>query len=63
MSKKTKIKTYRCLCQELEKKKISIGKERDELRNLLEEYNSIADSLDEAYESLEHAVGSLSQYV
>jgi hypothetical protein len=40
-----------------------IGKERDALRELIDDAESVLTSCDEAYASLEAAVESLSQYL
>ena len=40
-----------------------IGKERDALRNLVEEYREILQSIDEGHEELDRALDTISQYI
>ena len=50
------------LIKQLEKRRDAIGKERDKLRELLSEWADLADTCDCAYEDIDHAIDSLSQY-
>jgi len=47
---------------QLRRRLIAVGTERDKLREIASEYDSLADSCDEAYEALQSAVGALSRY-
>jgi ABC-type transporter Mla subunit MlaD len=57
------MKTKSSLVREINAAKKRIAKERDRLRELLEDANSILQTTDEAVDALEAAVDSLSQYV
>ena len=45
----------------LEKRKISIGKERDKLREFISDYEELAEHCDQAYDAIQSAIYSLSQ--
>lgn len=49
--------------RKIERAKVRIGKERDALRDLVDELDSLHDDCSEAFESLEVAVDALSRLV
>ena len=55
--------SVRGLEKALQKKAKEVGKLRDELRNLISEYEGLVDSCDRAEASLQDAVDSLSELV
>lgn len=59
MTKREKAK----IMKRIEQAKAVIAEKRDELRDILSELNSICDTCDEAEESLDAAIYSISQYL
>lgn len=47
----------------IEREKKIIGEARDRLRDLIADASEVADTADDAFQSLEYAVDQLSQYV
>lgn len=63
-NKTTKVKlTARTLGIQIEKQKAKIAEERDKLRALLEDAESVAETCDRCIECLDDAVSSLSELV
>lgn len=60
---KPKKKTVATLTRQIEACKTRIAAERDKLRELISDANSIADCCDEAVVDLDRAVDTLSQYL
>ena len=54
--------SFETMRSNLEKHRDKIAKDRDELRDLLEEWTAIVDTCDRAIEYIECAVESLSEY-
>jgi hypothetical protein len=48
--------------KELERRRTALGKERDKLRALVDEYEALKDSADDAYDNLTYAIQRLSEY-
>lgn len=59
--KKTKIQTKMLMIDQLTKCKETIAKERDNIREILSEYEEIANKANEACESLREAIDILSE--
>jgi len=55
--------TDKYLINQLKEAMKRIGKERDILRNLIEDYEDLSDNCDEAIDNLERAVDALSKRV
>ena len=51
----TRMRSYVSLKKKLERKLLDVGKLRDQLRELLEEYSGVQEDLDEAHYCLETA--------
>lgn len=56
-------KRAKSILKQIEKVKAKLGVDRDELRELLSELEDIKDSANDAYDHLDMAVDSLSQYL
>lgn len=63
MSIKPRKKTVASLHRQIEACKTRIAAERDKLRDLISDAESIAYNCDEAIQDLDHAVDTLSQYL
>ena len=50
------------LTLELEKRRTAIGVERDKLRELIGEWEDLANSCDTAYDCIDRAIQALSEY-
>ena len=48
--------------RELEKRRTALGKERDKLRTLADEYEALKETADDAYDNLTYAIDRLSEY-
>ena len=57
------MKTNKSMFARIERAKKAIAKQRDELRSIIEDAETIAESCDEALEALESATDTLSQYL
>jgi len=58
-----KIRGTKTFIVKLEASKKKLAKERDALRDLISEYEDIAESADSAIQDIENAIDTLSQYV
>ncbi len=50
------------LIRKLEGIRIKVGRDRDRLRDILEEYQAVLDSCDRADEAMDEAIAALSEY-
>ncbi len=55
-----RVKTYAGLIKELDASRTRVGKERDKLRELVEDAEALLDTVDVAYEDLTAAIDALS---
>ena len=51
------------LIRKLEKERDTIGKSRDKLREIIGEYENLAETAEQAYDDIENVIQTLSQYV
>lgn len=58
----TEAKRFADLTVALEKRRDAIGAERDKLRELIGEWEDLADSCDTAYDCVNRAIWALSEY-